>query len=120
MNPTVPVLWAARGGYGAGRLLPILERMTKEHGVPTRKLLVGYSDVTVLHEFVRSRWSWATLHAPMPAAANFSEIAAPEWQALCGHCGAFDTIGWGHPGRDGMEPGHRPLPAFGAALLAAP
>jgi muramoyltetrapeptide carboxypeptidase len=70
-DPTLNVLWAARGGYGAQRLLPILDRLTREHGVPPRKLLVGYSDVTVLHEFVRTRWGWSTLHAPMPAAANF-------------------------------------------------
>src|SRR4051794_2245356 len=56
-DPSIDVLWAARGGYGAGRLLPILDRLTAERGVPPqRKLLVGYSDVTVLHEYARTRW----------------------------------------------------------------
>jgi muramoyltetrapeptide carboxypeptidase len=76
----IDVIWCARGGYGAARLLPIFERMTSEHGTPPRKLLVGYSDVTVLHEFVRRRWNWPTLHAPMPA-ADLSVIKADEWRA---------------------------------------
>ena len=83
VDPEVKVLWAARGGYGAGRVLPVLEKLTTERGVPTqKKLLVGYSDVTVLHEFVRTRWGWSSLHAPMPAASNFSKLDPREWQAI--------------------------------------
>jgi muramoyltetrapeptide carboxypeptidase len=83
LDPTIPILWAARGGYGAGRLLPLLEKLTNERGAPQqKKLLIGYSDVTVLHEFVRTRWRWSTLHAPMPAASNFSKLDPREWQAI--------------------------------------
>jgi len=82
-DPKFNVLWAARGGYGAGRLLPILEKLTRERGAPApKKLLIGYSDVTVLHEFVRQRWNWNTLHAPMPAASNFSKLDEKEWKAI--------------------------------------
>lgn len=77
-----PVVWMARGGYGAARLLPILDELTKRHGPPAKKMLVGYSDVTVLHEYVRRRWGWATLHAPMPATANFGRYDPAQWQAL--------------------------------------
>src|SRR3954463_15490512 len=56
------VIWTARGGYGAGRLLPLLDELTAKHGrPPAGKLLVGYSDVTVLHEYARTRWDWSTL-----------------------------------------------------------
>ena len=83
LDPAIPILWAARGGYGAGRLLPILDRLTRQHGKPKqKKLLVGYSDVTVLHEFVRQRWGWSTLHAPMPAAKSFSTLDPREWNAI--------------------------------------
>jgi muramoyltetrapeptide carboxypeptidase len=83
VDPTIGVLWAARGGYGAGRLLPLLEKLTRERGAPKqKKLLVGYSDVTVLHEFVRTRWGWSTLHAPMPAASDFPSLDPREWQAI--------------------------------------
>jgi len=83
MNPEIDVLWMGRGGYGATRILPLLERMTGERGVPgKKKLLVGYSDVTALHAFARRRWGWATLHAPMPAAGNFSSLQPAEWLAI--------------------------------------
>jgi muramoyltetrapeptide carboxypeptidase len=82
IDPDFDVIWMARGGYGATRLLPLLESLARERGKPTRqKLLVGYSDVTVLHEFVRSRWDWCTLHAPMPSASNFSMLKESEWRA---------------------------------------
>ncbi len=91
-DPSVDVIWAARGGYGAARLLPILDELTAAQGVPPRKLLVGYSDVTVLHEFVRAKWGWATLHAPMPASANFGAYDAVWWKAL------IDLVNQKHPG----------------------
>jgi muramoyltetrapeptide carboxypeptidase len=79
-EPSIEALWCARGGYGAARLLPILEQFTEEGGAPPKKLLVGYSDITVLHEFVRNRWGWSTLHAVMPA-ADLGAINQDEWRA---------------------------------------
>src|SRR5258706_5624822 len=94
------IIWLARGGYGAVRLLPLLDQLTAQHGPPPRKLLVGYSDVTVLHEYARTRWHWPTLHAPMPAAANFALYDPAHWRAL------LDLINGRHPGR---ASGDRPL-----------
>jgi muramoyltetrapeptide carboxypeptidase len=77
------ILWAARGGYGAGRLMPILDRLTLERGKPKqKKLIVGYSDVTVLHEFARRRWGFSTLHASMPAGLSFAQMIADESKAM--------------------------------------
>ncbi|HEX8521154.1 MAG TPA: LD-carboxypeptidase [Tepidisphaeraceae bacterium] len=81
-DPRFFVLWMARGGYGAQRLLPLLDQLTEQQGIPRKKLLVGYSDVTVLHEYVRTRWGWSTLHAPMPSASNFRELADDEYAAI--------------------------------------
>ncbi len=78
----IDVIWSARGGYGAQRLLPILDALTKQKGRPGKKLLVGYSDVTVLHEYVRTRWGWSTLHSPMPAAMSFSKLKTPVWKNI--------------------------------------
>ena len=78
-SPEIDIVWCARGGYGATRLLPLLAQMTADRGVPRKKLLVGYSDVTALHEFVRERWGWWTLHATMPGALNFGEIRPEQW-----------------------------------------
>jgi muramoyltetrapeptide carboxypeptidase len=99
-NPDVDVVWMARGGYGAGRLLPLLDDLTARHGKPPRKLLVGYSDVTVLHEYARTRWGWATLHAPMPAAPDFGQYDKVHWRAL------VDLVHGRHPHRAW---GERPL-----------
>ena len=76
------VLWAARGGYGAMRLLPLLDRMTAKRGVPPKKLLVGFSDSTALLEYVRTRWGWSTLHAPMPGLRKFCQLPEHEWKPL--------------------------------------
>lgn len=65
-DPTIDVVWAARGGYGAIQLLPHLARETEKRGLPPHKLYIGYSDSTVLLEFTRTRWNWSTLHAVMP------------------------------------------------------
>jgi muramoyltetrapeptide carboxypeptidase len=98
-DPSLKILWAARGGYGAARLLPLLDRLTRERGAPPRgKLLVGYSDVTVLHEFVRTRWGWSTLHAAMPAEAKFPSLAPAEWTALDAYVRGADApdVPWAH------------------------
>ena len=77
------VLWGARGGHGAIRILPWLEKLTRKHGVPPRKkLLVGYSDATALLEFVRRRWGWSALHGPMPGMRRFCAVSPTEWASL--------------------------------------
>ncbi|HEV8607141.1 MAG TPA: LD-carboxypeptidase [Tepidisphaeraceae bacterium] len=81
-DESIDILWCARGGYGATRLLPLLNNFTNRHGPPPKKLLVGYSDVTVLHEFVRSNWNWATLHAEMPGTRSFIQLHPDQWAAI--------------------------------------
>lgn len=80
-DPSIDLIWAARGGYGAVRLLPILQQLTEQFSPPPPKLLVGYSDITILHEFVRKAWGWQTLHAPMPA-ADLRHLPPGVWDAI--------------------------------------
>jgi muramoyltetrapeptide carboxypeptidase len=68
-DDSVDVIWSARGGYGAARVAGELAEATRSRRVPRPKLLVGYSDVTFLHEFVRNAWGWRTLHAQMITAS---------------------------------------------------
>ena len=42
----------ARGGYGAVRLIEGLLAETKKRGKPPFKVLVGFSDLTILLDFV--------------------------------------------------------------------
>jgi len=55
-------IFAARGGYGAGRLLPLLD-----YGMIQRnaKVFVGFSDVTALHVALNQVCRMVTFHGPM-------------------------------------------------------
>ena len=81
-DPETEVVWAARGGYGAGQLLPYLENASKSRGLPPRKLYIGYSDSTPLLEFVRTRWSWSSLHAVMPGHRGLLYASTRELRVL--------------------------------------
>jgi muramoyltetrapeptide carboxypeptidase len=75
-------IWSARGGYGANRILPFLEAAAVRGGLPPRKLLIGYSDSTGLAEFVRARWGWSVLSAPMPGLRSFCRLEPAEWASI--------------------------------------
>lgn len=82
-DPDLNVLWCARGGYGAVRVLPYLKQWTQKFGPPPKgKLLVAYSDSTLLMEFVRKHWGWHTLHGPMPGLKTFSLLPESEFRPL--------------------------------------
>jgi muramoyltetrapeptide carboxypeptidase len=71
-DPSVRAIFAARGGYGATRLLGELELSRIARGA---KLLVGFSDITALH----AQWARAELqsvHGPMVAALGRADDAA--------------------------------------------
>lgn len=55
-------IWCVRGGYGAVRLLPGLEKIS----LPRRaKIFLGYSDITTLHSWLNAKWKWPTVHGPL-------------------------------------------------------
>ncbi|HWA20977.1 MAG TPA: LD-carboxypeptidase [Caulobacterales bacterium] len=60
-DPHVDIIWCARGGYGAPRLLDKVEFKA----APRKKLLVGYSDMTALHQRALGSPVQA-VHAAMP------------------------------------------------------
>ena len=66
------IIWCARGGYGAVHLLPYFEKAKLvSHIRRTKKLLIGYSDITVLHSYFIEKAHMACLHAPMIATENW-------------------------------------------------
>lgn len=77
-DPAVPAILAARGGYGATRLLPSLN-VPADH----TPLLMGFSDITALHAlFQRERR--ASLHAPvLTQLGRQSEEVFARWIHLC-------------------------------------
>jgi len=61
-DPTVKGIFALRGGYGAQRLLPLLDYdLIRKHP----KIFAGYSDITALHMIFNQRCGFITYHAPM-------------------------------------------------------
>jgi muramoyltetrapeptide carboxypeptidase len=64
-DPEVKAVLCARGGYGVGR---IIDQIDFRHFRKHPKWLIGFSDITVLHAHIHTRYHIATLHAPMAGA----------------------------------------------------
>ncbi|MFF1902429.1 LD-carboxypeptidase [Kitasatospora sp. NPDC058218] len=69
LDPTVDAVICARGGYGVHRIVDLLD-WDAMRAVPP-KVLVGFSDVSSLHEAFAQRLGIATLYGPMSAGATF-------------------------------------------------
>lgn len=62
LAPEVRAVWCARGGYGVHRMLDLVDwHGLREAGA---KWLVGYSDITALHQAVACQLGLATVHGP--------------------------------------------------------
>ncbi|MEV8314471.1 LD-carboxypeptidase [Streptomyces sp. NPDC059900] len=72
-DPSVSAVLCARGGYGALRMVELLDWTAMRAAGP--KVFVGYSDITTLHEAFAARMGLATLHGPMTAALDFLKNA---------------------------------------------
>ncbi|MGY0019731.1 S66 peptidase family protein [Streptomyces sp. cg35] len=72
-DPGVDAVLCARGGYGAQRMVDLLDWTAMRAARP--KAFVGYSDITALHEAFAVRLGVSTLHGPMVAAADFLKNA---------------------------------------------
>lgn len=74
-DPQVGTIWCARGGYGATRILPLLEKLgTAKALARDPKLLIGFSDVTGLHLYFHKKLGIPTVHAPMPATMRWEKL----------------------------------------------
>lgn len=79
------IVWAIRGGYGASQMLTHLDALDRESNhFPREKILIGYSDLTALYQFVSERWGWKILHAPMLASNDFHQMRVEDEKALMG------------------------------------
>ncbi|MGW3662205.1 S66 peptidase family protein [Streptomyces sp. NPDC005141] len=68
-DPDVAAVLCARGGYGAQRMVDLLDWDAIRAAGP--KVFLGFSDITALHEAFATRVGLATLHGPMVAAVDF-------------------------------------------------
>ncbi|MBZ9644287.1 LD-carboxypeptidase [Streptomyces sp. PSKA30] len=72
-DPSVDAVLCARGGYGVQRMVDLLDWEALRAAGP--KLLVGFSDITALHEAFAVRLGLVTLHGPMAAGVDFVKNA---------------------------------------------
>ncbi len=63
LDPDVAAVWCTRGGFGSQRVLELLDWAALAQGAP--KLLVGFSDVTALHQAFASRLGVSSVHGPV-------------------------------------------------------
>ena len=66
LDPSVKAIWCARGGYGTVRILPFLQHLSLREAA---KWVIGFSDVTALHNYFHLH-GVSTLHAQMPFAID--------------------------------------------------
>lgn len=60
LDPEVDIIWAFRGGYGASEIAIRCMDIKPSH----KKILIGYSDITVLHELFHRHYEMPSIHGP--------------------------------------------------------
>jgi len=76
---SVKAILCARGGYGTSRIIDNISfKKFRKHP----KWIIGFSDITVLHAHIFSKYKIASLHAPMAAAFNDGEFDNPYIHSL--------------------------------------
>ncbi|HRN80012.1 MAG TPA: LD-carboxypeptidase [Ferruginibacter sp.] len=66
-DDSIDAILFGRGGYGTGR---IIDQINFKKFRKQPKWLIGFSDITLLHQHLLSKYKIASLHAPMAAAFN--------------------------------------------------
>jgi muramoyltetrapeptide carboxypeptidase len=66
-DPEIKAILCGRGGYGLSR---IIDRIDFTRFVTSPKWIIGFSDITILHMHILTRYDIAALHAPMAGAFN--------------------------------------------------
>ncbi len=74
LAPEVDAIFCARGGVGAARIIPYLD---KKALAQSNKIFVGSSDITTLLVYLMQSFSWLTFHGPMVATHFGQEISPP-------------------------------------------
>lgn len=97
-DPDIRAIFSARGGYGSGRLLPLLDfDLLREYP----KIFVGHSDTTFLLTALVERAHVVTFHGPMVAAFHRHPDAAELLLRLL----AGERVGWHAAAPEVVQPG---------------
>lgn len=100
-DPEVDAIFAARGGYGAGRILPLLDF---DAIARTPKVFMGFSDATFILNAMIGRAGMVCFHGPMVAmdfARGLGEASLEHLRRLL----AGETAGFELPARTALKVG---------------
>ena len=94
LDDSVRCIWCARGGYGTVR---VLEKIPPEIITQNPKWVVGFSDITALHNYM-NQLGIMSIHAQMPFAINKKTEATHQTlrQALFGEQLLIESTGHGY------------------------
>jgi muramoyltetrapeptide carboxypeptidase len=70
-DPGVSAIWCARGGYGAQRMIDLLDFDQLRAAGP--KHLIGFSDITALHARIGRELDQVTIHGPTAASHQLDD-----------------------------------------------
>jgi muramoyltetrapeptide carboxypeptidase len=73
------LLWCVRGGHGVSRIMPQLTQLAKPN---KQKLLVGFSDISLLHLWLNQVWQWPSLQGPAARQTAHGEVDAEDVATL--------------------------------------
>ncbi|UAT42849.1 hypothetical protein GUI12_01610 [Anaplasmataceae bacterium AB001_6] len=77
-NKDNDVLWIIRGGYGANIIAyKLLENPISIHDDVNSKVIVGYSDPTILGIYFTQKFDWVFIHASMPSGLKDLDVNNP-------------------------------------------
>jgi muramoyltetrapeptide carboxypeptidase len=78
-DPEVDAVWCIRGGYGATRILPMIDfKIIKKNP----KIFIGYSDITALHVAIFQKTGLVTFHGPV-GTSDYTDFTKPNvWDLL--------------------------------------
>jgi muramoyltetrapeptide carboxypeptidase len=111
LRDDIAAIICARGGFGCAQILPLLDPEIRRHP----KIFCGYSDVTILLNWLLQKWGFVTFHAPMVAmdlARGLSDRTKEHfWGTLTGN-----KPKWSVAVGEGLRPGNCEAPMMGGCL----
>jgi len=75
-DPQVSAVWCARGGYGAQRMVDLLDFDALRAAGP--KHLIGFSDITALHSRIGRELGQITIHGPVGTGTQLADKPSAE------------------------------------------
>lgn len=100
-NREVRAVLCARGGFGAARMIPYLNR---ERLLGNEKIFVGSSDITTLLLYLNRSLGWTTFHGPMVATQFGKEPSRDLEENFFGLLGG-EKLEMSFPGLQTLRPG---------------